>query len=141
SNGLHRNGHDLSVRRFKEQLLAVAAPARHLAARERNGPLALARRKRAHVDCARSRLVRGERHPVAVWRELAKELAGLGPQEGNRLAARRCVFGRENPKISLGFRVTLAIDDEPAVPRPLSGENGTVIRQKWLILPATAGGF
>ena len=49
SNGLYRNSHHLSVRRFKEQFLAVAALARRLAARERNGPLGLAGRKRPHL--------------------------------------------------------------------------------------------
>jgi hypothetical protein len=78
---------------------------------------------------------------MAIRRELAKKLVGLGLQEENRLAVCRRALGRENPEISLGFRINLHVDDEAPVPRPLTGLIDKAIRQQRLILPAAAGGF
>ena len=91
-----------------------------LAARNRNGPLALARRKRPHVHFTPARPVRGEGHPMAVRRELAKQFVELGPQKWDWLSVRRRALGRENPKIVTWSSDQSPVDDEPAVPRPLS---------------------
>jgi len=55
-------------------------------------------------------------------------------REGNRLAFPRVTRGGKNPEISLGLRINLEVDNETAIPRPLSGDIGNAIRQQQPIL-------
>src|SRR5207249_10148418 len=109
-------------RRRIELLFAISSPARWLAARGRNLPLAVAGRKRAHVYFTQPRFVRGIAHPPAVRRELPLKLIEVRLEKEDRLpVCRGAVAQRKHPQVKIGPWISAGVYDEASVARPLLG--------------------
>src|SRR5262249_3949685 len=103
-----RHGVHLAVARDVEQLPSIATPARLIATGSGHLPTSLRNRKRAPRPLALASIIRGVRHPFAIWRKLAMNLIERAVQIADRFALHLSVFAyRKNPKILPGLGTPL----------------------------------